>query len=68
MPDLGDRRVWDALLEPFNVARGQLLERAARERDDHAHALGKLEGLEHAMALLKYARAEFLKASGDPLP
>lgn len=69
MPDLSDRTVWDALKGPLETAQTVLLDRAARaETADHPYARGKLEGLEHALVLLKKARTDIVRASGDVIP
>ena len=68
MTDLRDRQTWEELLGPLMMARMQFMERAARsDPTEHGIARGKLEGLEHAMALLKDTRARLVRETGDVL-
>ena len=55
-------------MAPFQTARAELLDRAARDVDTHAQSLGKLLGFEHAITLLQMTRRKLMKESGDLLP
>lgn len=61
-PDLADfanhGAGWTYLKGRLDAARVVFLGQAARATDDHARALGKLEGIEHALTLIEKIRAE----------